>query len=162
MKALERQRGLTLIELMLVIGILSLLFGIGIVSLSNIQIVATSSSATTVLISDLKTQQIKAMVGDTEGRGEPDNYGIKVLSDQYIMFHGIEYNPADTANFSVPIPESYSLTSTFQNDAVLFASDSGEVVNFIDGSNSITITNIPSGSTETITLNKYGTVTNFE
>ncbi len=162
MKALERQRGLTLIELMLVIGILSLLFGIGIVSLSNIQIVATSSSATTVLISDLKTQQIKAMVGDTEGRGEPDNYGIKVLSDQYIMFHGIEYNPADTANFSVPIPESYSLSSTFQNDAVLFASDSGEVVNFIDGSNSITITNIPSGSTETITLNKYGTVTNFE
>lgn len=162
MNELERQKGLTLIELMLVIGILAMLFGIGIVSLSSIQIVATSSSATTVLISDLKTQQIKAMTGDTEGRGVPDNYGIKVLSDQYIMFHGIEYNPADTANFSIPIPESYSLASTFQNETVLFASDSGEIVSFVDGSNSITITNIPSGSTETIILNKYGTVTNFE
>jgi prepilin-type N-terminal cleavage/methylation domain-containing protein len=162
MKTLSNQRGITLIELMLVIGIMSLLFAIGIVSLSSIQIVATRSSAATVLISDLKTQQIKAMVGDTEGRGVPDNYGIKVLNDQYVMFHGNSYNPLDTANFSVPVPDQHSLTSTFGDDTILFASDSGEVVDFSEGSNSVTITNIPSATSETIILNKYGTVTSFE
>lgn len=162
MKSLSKQRGFTFIELMLVIGIISLLFGIGIVSLSNIQIVAARSSASTVLISDLKTQQIKAMAGDTEGRGIPDNYGIKILPDRYVMFHGNNYDPADSSNFSVPAPDQYSITSSFPNDTILFASDSGEIVDFVDGSNTIVITNIPSTTSETITLNKYGTVTNFQ
>ncbi len=162
MKSLKEQRGLTLIELMLVIGILALLFGIGFVSLSNIQIVTTNSSSASVLVSDLKTQQIKAMVGDTEGRGVPDNYGIKILSNQYVMFHGNAYNPSDTANFSVPIPNSYVLTSTFPNSTVLFASDSGELVNFTVGSNAVVLTNTPTGKKETIILNKYGTITNFD
>lgn len=162
MKFLKDQSGLTLIEMMLVVGILALLFAIGVVSLSTIQIVTTSTSATTVLISDLKTQQVKAMVGDTEGRGVPDNYGIKILSDQYILFHGNSYNPSDSSNFSVPVPETYTLSTTFPNSTLLFASDSGELVNFTTGLDTVTLTNTTSSKTEVIKLNKYGTVTDFE
>lgn len=162
MKFLRGQQGLTLIEMMLVIGILALLFAIGVVSLSTIQITTTSSSASTVLISDLKTQQIKAMVGDTEGRGIPDNYGVKILTDKYIMFHGNNYNPSDTSNFSVPIPANYILSTTFEDSTILFASDSGELVNFYLGQDTITLTNTTSSKSEVIKLNKYGTVTNYD
>lgn len=161
MEALSRQRGLTLIELILVVGIIALLFGIGIVGLSSIQIVTARSTAATVLISDIRNQQIKAMVGDTEGRDAPDNYGVKFANDQYILFHGNSYDPLSSDNYSIPMPDAHSVSSSFQNETIIFASESGELIDFVDGQNSITVTNNPSSTTETIKLNKYGIVTNF-
>lgn len=158
----KSQNGFTLIEILLVIGILGLLFGIGLLSIGNIQVITQNNASSSVMVSDLKTQQIKAMVGDTEGRGVPDNYGIKILSDQYILFHGMSYNPADTANFSIPITSGYTLSSTFPNTTILFASNSGELVNFIEDQDSITLTHTPSGKQQIIRLNKYGTITQLQ
>lgn len=162
MKQQVSQAGLTLVELLLVVGILSVLFGIGFVGISNTQAIFTNNSSASVLISDLKNQQVKAMVGDTEGRGIPDNYGIKILSNKYVLFHGNTYNAADSANFSVPVDTGYTLNTTFPNTTALFASNSGELVNFVSGQNSITLEDTRSGQNKTIQINKYGTVTNFE
>ena len=154
--------GLTLVELIVVIGILSTLLGIAIVSIQNIRVLSTNSTSTSVIISDLKNQQIKAMTGDTEGRGVPDNYGVKILSSQYILFHGTVYNPADADNFAVPIETGYTLGTTFPNSTVLFASESGELVGFVQNQNTVTLIHTSSGQSKTIQLNKYGTVTNID
>ncbi len=159
---LQRQAGFTLIEILLVVGILGLLFGIGLLSIGNIQVITQNNASSTLIVSDLKTQQIKAMVGDTEGRGIPDNYGIKILTDRYILFHGINYNAADTANFSIPLASGYTLSSTFPNTTILFASNSGELVNFAQGSDTITVTHTSSSKQQVIRLNKYGTITNLQ
>lgn len=156
--SIEWQKGLTLIELMLVVGIISLLFGIGFVGLGSLKIVATKSSSFSVLSSDLKNQQIKAMVGDTEGRGVADNYGIKIFSDSYVLFHGNNYNESDTSNFSIPIDQGYTLSTTFPGETIIFASDSGELVNFSQGQSTITITHNETGSSNTMELNSYGTI----
>jgi len=162
MKAVVKyQAGLTLIELLLVIGILSVLFGIAFVSITNIRIITGNSSANVVLASDLKTQQIKAMTGDTEGRGVPDNYGIKILPNNYVLFHGQNYNNSDTSNFTVAIDSGYTLSTTFPNSTILFASESGQLVGYVPGQNSITITSTPSGQIKTIQLNAYGTITSI-
>ena len=160
--ALHYQVGLTLVELLLVVGILGLLFSIAFISIFNVRIISTNATTTSVITSDLKNQQIKAMVGDTEGRGTPDNYGIKILSNQYVMFHGTNYNSADTANFSVPVENGYTLSTTFPNTTVLFASESGEIVNFQSNQNTITLTNTSSNKTKTIHFNKYGTITQVD
>ncbi len=160
--ALHYQVGLTLVELLLVVGILGLLFSIAFISIFNVRIISTNATTTSVITSDLKNQQIKAMVGDTEGRGTPDNYGIKILSTQYVMFHGTNYNPADTTNFSVPVENGYTLSTTFPNTTVLFASESGEIVDFQSNQNTITLTNTSSNKTKTIHFNKYGTITQVD
>lgn len=156
---LKSESGLTLIELLLVIGILSILFAIGIVSLTNIRVISGNSNASVVLISDLKTQQIKAMTGDTEGRGVPDNYGVKILSNRYVLFHGLSYNPSDTSNFSVPVDSGYLLSTTFPNSTIIFASESGQLVGFVANQNTIILTSTPSGQVKTIQFNAYGTIT---
>lgn len=162
MKNLSYQRGLTLIELILVVGIIVLLFGIGFVGITNIQVLTARSTAATILISDIRNQQIKAMVGDTEGRATPDNYGVKLFTDKYVLFHGNNYDPNDPDNYSIPLPDAHSMTSTFPNDEIVFASDSGELLGFIEGSNTVTIINNPSSTSETITLNAYGVVIDFQ
>ena len=162
MKAsIENQKGLTLIELILVIGILMVLLSMAFVSISNIRVISTNSNTSTVIASDLKNQQIRAMVGDTEGRGVPDNYGVKILSTQYVLFHGVSYNSSDTTNYAIPVSTGYTLSSTFANDTVLFASESGELVNSVQNQDTIILTNTTSGQTKTIRLNKYGTITSI-
>ena len=158
---LQLNSGLTLIELLLVIGILAVLFSIGFVSLANINVISGNNSASVVLISDLKTQQIKAMTGDTEGRGIPDNYGVKILPSSYVLFHGLSYNASDTSNFSVPVDSGYILSTTFPNSTIIFASESGQLIGFVANQNTISLTSTPSGQVQTIEFNAYGTITNI-
>jgi type II secretory pathway pseudopilin PulG len=152
------QLGLTLIEMIIVVGIIMSLLGIAFLNISNIRVVSSGGSATTVLISDLKNQQIKAMTGDTEGRGVADNYGIKILPDKYVLFHGLTYIPSETSNFTVPIDDGQTLSTTFQNDVLIFSSNSGEMINFVEGQDTVNITT-DAGETKAIRFNKYGTVT---
>lgn len=156
---LKNNKGLTLIELLLVIGILSVLFGIAFVSITNIKVISGNNSVNVVMISDLKTQQIKAMTGDTEGRGVPDNYGVKILSNKYILFHGLSYNVADSSNFAVPVDSGFVLSTTFPNSTIVFASESGQLVGYVANQNTISITSTPSGQIKTLQFNAYGTIT---
>lgn len=145
--------------MVLVVGILGILFSIAFVSVGNIRIIATNNSSVSVITSDLKNQQIKAMTGDTEGRGIQDNYGVKILNSSYVLFHGMSYNASDTTNVTIPIDSANTLASTFPDNTVLFASASGEIVGFIDAQNTITLTNTTSGQSKTLHLNKYGAIT---
>lgn len=154
-------RGFTFIEILVVIGIISTLFGISILSLLNIRVLSQNNTSSVVIVSDLKKQQIKAMTGDTEGRGTPNNYGVKILPDKYVLFHGSSYNPSESTNTNIPIENGYQLVSTFQNDTLNFASKSGELISFNPLQNTITLSNTNSGQSRTIILNKYGTVTDI-
>lgn len=158
MKRSNTQSGITMVEILIVTGIIVLLFTISTISLLNIRVSSSSSASTDVLISDIKAQQIKALAGDTEGRGVPDNYGVKIQNDKYTLFHGLIYSASDNTNFDVPVETGYQLSTTFPNTTILFASKSGEIANFVSGQDSITLTNTSTGRTKTIQLNKYGTI----
>jgi prepilin-type N-terminal cleavage/methylation domain-containing protein len=160
--SLSYQKGFTLLEIVLVVGILTILLSIAFVSIGNIRVISTNNSTSSVIVSDLKNQQVRAMVGDTEGRGIPDNYGIKILPTQYVLFHGDSYNASDTTNYAIPVSTGFTLSSTFTNGIILFASESGELVNFVANHDTITLTNTTSNQIKTIHLNKYGTVTSID
>lgn len=155
------QLGVTLMELIVVIGILMLLLSISFVGISNLRASTTNSNFGAVIISDLKSQQIKAVAGDTEGRSTSDNYGIKILSDKYVLFHGNSYNASEPTNVEIPASSGFTLTSSFANNTILFERGSGEIRMFVNGQNTITITNAQTGQVRVIQLNKYGSVISF-
>lgn len=157
---MRRQFGFTFVELIVSFGIIAILFSIGYVSIANIQTKSASNASVSVIISDIKSQQIKAMTGDTEGRGTPDTYGVKILPNSYILFHGAVYNPMDASNFSIPAPSGHTFSSLLPSDSIIFSTGKGEIAGFVDGQNTITLTNTKSGRTQTVHFNKYGTVTN--
>src|SRR5687768_9752938 len=80
-------RGFTLIELMLVIAIIASLMGITTMSLTGAQQKSSMNATLGIFISDIRAQQLKAMVGDTEGRATSDTYGISFQSTKYTLFH---------------------------------------------------------------------------
>lgn len=155
--------GFTFPELIIVMGIVVIMLGFVTINLLRAQ---SSSSLTTTLdtlTSDIRNQQIKAMTGDTEGRGVPDSYGIHLESDRYVLFHGTSYDQSDTSNVTVPIDPSITLVSDlFQSGDIVFLQTSGEVRNFSPGANSFTLQTVTSNQSQTITLNKYGVITSVQ
>lgn len=151
--------GFSLIEIIIVTGSLALLFSLISVNLLSASQQATLSTITDTLISDLRTQQLKAMVGDTEGRVASDRYGIHFDEDSYTLFHGSFYNSADPTNFTIEMPEIMIITSvSLLNDEVIFERGSGEIVGFIGGQDSVSVRNTETNEEQVVRLNRMGTL----
>lgn len=152
------KKGFVFIELVMVLGILGTLLGIVIVNVGNVRSSASVNTTIVTLITDIKNQQTKAMTGDTEGRGTPDTYGIYIQPSSYTLFHGQSYNASDTTNFSVNLDDSFQLTTTFPNNAIVFASGSGQILNYVSGQDTITVRNPSTNEQKTLQLNKEGSI----
>src|SRR3989338_2423261 len=95
-------KGFTLIELLVVLSFFASFFGLATVRLLSSVQKTTSTATLTTLISDIKSQQIKAMTGDTQGTGLNNNYGIYFGNNQYTLFTGV-YSSGNAFNFSIPL-----------------------------------------------------------
>lgn len=152
MKKRTEQYGFTLIELAVVIAMLAILLGLVSVNLFRAQNTVSISATTQQVITDLRQQQIKAMVGDSEGRGAPDVYGIHFNSGSYVLFHGSTYSATDSANRVITLDSGSEIVSVNQN--IIFARLSGDLT----ASNAVTLRD-PSGTQrQTVHLNPRGVV----
>jgi type II secretory pathway pseudopilin PulG len=149
----------SLAEIVLVTGILSVLFSIGIFSLTRSQ--QSTSLLTTVDIfkSDFKNQQLKAMLGDTDAGTAPDNYGINLSATSYTLFKGND--PAlDPNKFVVNLPSTIRITENIPSDNIIFFKGSGVVagccslVNF-----TVTFNDQGDNIEKTFTIGRHGSYT---
>lgn len=156
-----KNRGFSLIETVVVLAVFAALLGLVMINILNSRSSTAINTSLSLLITDIKNQQTKAMLGDTEGRGVPDNYGVYVAPTQYTLFHGQTYSSSDSVNFNVKAENGFSFSTTFPNNQVIFASSSGEIVNFVPGQDTISAVEIRTGQQKTIQLNKYGVITSL-
>lgn len=156
----ESQKGITIIEVILVTALVLTLLVFALLRLPNPQSTQVSTALTT-LVSDIKNQQTKAMVGDTEGRGVPDNYSIYIQANKYTLFHGATFSSSDPSNFPLAAENGYQFSTTFAGGTIVFATSSGEIQNFNPAQNSVTYRNVETGQQKTLLFNKYGTITDF-
>lgn len=160
MKRITNARGTTLTEMLLIVGLVLSLIGLSSINLTSSLDKASINSTASIVIADMLQQRIKAMVGDTEGRGTIDSYGIKFENNRYIAFHGTTYPIGDPDNFIINLDTNLEFSSvTFPNSEIIFSKGSGEILGFTPGSNSVVVRNKNDGSTKTIVLNKYGVIT---
>lgn len=160
------QRGLTLVELMVVIGILAMFFSLTLVNLTNIVPRANVTTATDVLVADLKQQQQKSMSGETgtaTASGNAQPYGIHIDSNQYVLYSGVTYSAVSASNAAVPVSEALELTTTFPSSNILFNKGSGEVSGYTSSTSAtITVRDTVLNQQRTIRLNKLGVITGVD
>lgn len=158
-KIFNSERGFTLIELGIVFGIIALLFGFVTLNLGNVQKVTSINSVIDILVSDMKSQQTKAMAG-TVSSGLGESYGIYFQSDRYILFTGTTYSSTNSSNFIIMLGGNVEfVNSTFPGNSLVFLRQSGELNGFTDGMNTIDIQSIQGLNKKTINVNRYGVVT---
>lgn len=164
LKLLKRKffshEGFSLLEVMITTSVMAVLFGIITFNLLRTQGSTSERSNLDNLVSDIRSQQLKAMTGSTEGRAAASNYGVYFLSDRYTLFNGNSYNAADPTNYTIQLPEDIEITSTtLPSNTLLFSVLSGEVVGYSDSSNSIIFKSLSTNDQTVITLNRYGVIT---
>lgn len=153
---MKTQRGFTLIELSVAVSILVILLGFITISLIRPQETASLTAAQEVLIADLKQQQIKSMIGDTEGRTSSDLYGIHFDSNRYVTFHGSTYSPADPSNSLINLESNMQFNSP--NFDVIFGKLSGAITTPVI----IELQDNTNLKLRRIHLNVYGVITQVE
>ena len=154
------EAGFSLIEFLIVIGLFVFLTGLIVFNLSKAQQHTSIHEVLNSVIADIRNQQLKAMNGDTETRGINDSYGIYFQQNNYILFHGTVYSANDPANYTITLDSGMQFTNIkFPGSSLIFAKGSGEIIGFVNGSNTITVRNNNSNETKTITINEYGVVT---
>lgn len=157
-KEMKNKKGFSFVELLVVMGIITVLVMIGASSyFPSIQKVSLSSTVQS-LISEIKQQQTKSMNGEA-------NQGIYFSADQesYILFSGATYNVSNTTNFTVSLGDQVIVNSIdFSGRQIIFAPVSGEITGFNPANNKIVLRNTVSGELRTISFNKFGIVTNVQ
>lgn len=157
---MKNAKGFTLIELVISVAIFTILLGLILFNLNTARTEVTLSTTVETLITDLNQQQLKSMVGDTEGRTESDIYGISFAADSYTLFHGT-YAASESSNFSINLPETQQVTTTFPDDEIIFEQGSGEIVDYDEDTDTITVLDTQNGEQRVLELNKYGVVTDI-
>jgi len=159
----QNSSGFTILEIIVVTSLIAALFGFIGVNLARITYSATINSQLSTIISDLKIQQVKSQGGDTEGRTTSDSYGIYFETNRYTFFHSLVYNQNDPDNLVVNLGDNMELTDIrFPSAMVVFREGSGELLNYVSGSDSVTLVNTQTNEEKTITLNRYGVVTGID
>lgn len=155
------QIGSTLVEIMIMMVVLSTLFGLITINLLNTKQKANYNTTLFQLLSDIKTQQTKAMSLGIEGNASTtSDYGIHFESTSYTIFRGSTYTVSNTSNFVVNLGDNMQFSSiTFPSSVLIFSRQSGEISSFNSSLNSIILKNSLNNEQKTIKINKYGVIT---
>ncbi len=152
---LSFRKGFTLIELLVAIGIFSTLIGITSISLFSAQRKSYLSASVDIFIADLKSQQLRAMVGEEDSSGNAADYGVHFETTTYTQFR----STYGTSNFVFSLPGSTRVITTFPSAQIIFLKGSGEISGYSDGLNTVTFQDTNDGSQKIVTINRYGVVT---
>lgn len=152
--------GFTLIEFLIAMGITAII----VMLISNALLTSSNHASldTTVgtFMTDLKQQQLKSMVGDTQGVGVNNYYGVYFKTNSYILFNGSTYLSTNSANIIVNLPTNIIFSNiNFPSSEIVFNEGSGEVQNYATTSATVTLENTNDSNTDVITINRYGVVT---
>lgn len=157
-----KSKAFTLTEILVVSGLVVVMLTLSTINVIRPQNKAIQTSIVDNLISDISSQQIKSMVGDTSSGGSVTMHGVYFETDRYVLFQGDEYTAGNASNFVVMLPESQSFSSIlFPSGQLLFAEKSGEVADFAAGQNTVTLSDSGSGETKVIQINSFGVITSL-
>lgn len=103
-------KGFTLIEIVLVVGILGILTSISINSFQSAQLKKEQGGIVQGIVAHLEKQKT-----DTQAGKGGSNYGVKFDGDEYILFTGTSYNASSPTNLHVPVITNFLIEETISN-----------------------------------------------
>ncbi len=141
----QNRRGFTLIEVILVIGLIGILIFLSIPFYQSFQVESQLDSTTEEVVNILRRAQSKAMASQRDS-----NFGVKLTSGQYTLFKGDSYAAREVIyDEDYNIPETLSINGLTE---IVFNKLKGTTSN----TGNITVTS--NNNSKTININETGRV----
>lgn len=145
--------GMTMVELLVVMGVFGVLAGAVFVNLIRPVTTANLSGVVDKLATDIKSQQVLTMTGADDGQP----HGIYFTDTSYTTFVGASYSPTNPTNKTELMPSPIRLTNiTIPVNTLIFSSQSGEILNFTGSDYSLTVEHSQTSTDAAIKINRYG------
>lgn len=144
---IKSNAGFTLVEVLLILAILGLISGLAIPFYQSFQVSSEFDNTTQEIVQTMRRAQITAMSSKSLS-----DYGVHFADQQYIIFRGATFNPADIYNESFEIASTLSV-STGGNDDIVFSSVSG-----LPNVEATIILNSTNGKNSNIIINGLGVI----
>jgi prepilin-type N-terminal cleavage/methylation domain-containing protein len=157
----NNSQGFTLPELIVGMAMFAILIGLVTINLTGAQGSTNINTTIDTLTADIKQQQTKAMVGETEGSTSANSYGIHFETSDYILFRGTSYTSGDTSNLTIDIKGATITSTTIPNNQIIFDQGDGKIPGLTNNQGSITL-KTPAGQQKIVTLNSYGAIISIE
>lgn len=144
------QSAFTLVELIVSLAVLAVIFAISSITISTILPSTSQSTASDVLMADIKAQQSLSMSNDSF-------YGVHFETDSYTLFTGAVYSVSAPSNFVVNLDPTVRFANvTFPQNNLVFMPGSGDINGYAVGNDSFSIINTQTNKVTSIKLNQYG------
>ena len=148
----QREKGMTMIELLIIIVLVSALVAISVPIYSNLRVSSKLNESTNLLIQTLRTAKERS-----SARLNNIEHGIKLETNYYTIYYGTSYTTRtqdyDRDITLTGIDLSWTLSGTGDNDDINFSKGLG----IPNKTGSITLTDV-AGNTKNITINEIGKV----
>jgi prepilin-type N-terminal cleavage/methylation domain-containing protein len=129
-----RQKGFSLVELLVVLGMMTVLLSIGGLSFANIRLRSRARTS----------------------NGIPS--GVYFESGRFVYFEDTAYTEGDPDNDETTLPSSHTFSSiTLSGNTAQFDHITGNLEDYTDPSE-IVLTDIQTGQSKTISINKWGMI----
>jgi prepilin-type N-terminal cleavage/methylation domain-containing protein len=147
---IKMNKGYTLIELLVSMGILLVLFTLTTVNISPLPSNTLQSTNLDVLLADIRSQQTLSMSNDS-------SYGVHLESGSYTLFKGGTYTQGLSSNTIISLDSGITLSGiTFPGSVIVFSRGSGDVAGYTTGADSFTLESSATNKSSVIRINKYG------
>lgn len=153
----HNREGATLVELIVIMAVAGILARVVTLNLFQGQQRVSLTVSRDLLVSDIRKQQHRAMVGMNSAPGVYLDYSIRFEAQRYILYPGIVYDSNNTANEVTMLEPVLQFDPIdLPNGTVTFSRVSGEVRGYEEDNRSITIKNIQTGSQYVVSFNTLG------
>ena len=116
-RALYKERGMTLIEILLVLAILGILALVAVVNFAGKREQVTLRTGTEAVYFALEQAKADALAGKG---GEPQ--GVKFNSDSFVRFSGASYSGGASENLTTKINDILTISTTLSGDETIIFS----------------------------------------
>lgn len=143
-------KGYTLVELLLVMGIMTILLSIGSLSFAGIR----NANQLDFIAAEVRSELMRAQTRSANGNPS----GVYFEAGRFVYFEGNSYSEGAVGNQEYTMPSGLSLASiTFVGQTAQFDQVTGQLLTFVDPSQ-VTVMYGASGVFRTVSVNRWGVV----
>ncbi len=153
----RKQQGATLVELLVIMGVIGILARLVTLDLFRGQQRASLVVTKDTMISDIRKQQHRAMEGMTSSPGMYLDYSIRIENQRYILFPGTVFDENNPANDVVALDAILNIDPIqVPGNIITFSRISGEIRGYDEANHSVTLRNNQTGNQYTVQFNSLG------
>lgn len=155
---MTKGKGFTLVEIIVIMGLLIIIFGLGLRSFSAIEKEDRLQSWIEQVVSSLSSARLQAISGASLSSDQSLPFGVHFSAEEFVLFPGDNYHPSDSRNLANQLPNSlyFETLDLPPGNNIVFQKITGEVSNFDPLHCQLVLREKNSNRRRTITVNKLG------